>query len=76
MRSVANLTRAEGVEFLALAPQVPVRTHVTVYPLERAADALDDLRAGRVEGSAVIQVADGADDPSSMPSNHAATSSD
>jgi propanol-preferring alcohol dehydrogenase len=54
LRSVANLTRADGVGFLELAARVPVRTEVTVYPLERANEALDDLRAGRIEGSAVI----------------------
>jgi propanol-preferring alcohol dehydrogenase len=54
VRSVANLTRRDGEEFLALAPTVPVRTHVTEYPLERANEALDDLRAGRVHGSAVL----------------------
>ena len=54
VRSVANLTRRDGEEFLALAPTVPVRTVVTEYPLERANEALDDLRGGRVEGSAVI----------------------
>jgi len=52
--SVANLTRQDGREFLALAQQVPVRTTVTVYPLERAEEALADLRAGRFEGTAVI----------------------
>jgi propanol-preferring alcohol dehydrogenase len=58
VRSVANLTRRDGEEFLALAPTVPVRTHVTAYPLERANDALDDLRAGRlVRGSAVLSCA-------------------
>jgi propanol-preferring alcohol dehydrogenase len=56
VRSVANLTRADGAEFLAIAPRVPVRTHVTVYPLERAGDALDDLRAGRLEGAAVVRI--------------------
>lgn len=56
IRSVANLTRRDGEEFLALAPQVPVRTTVTTYPLERANDALDDLRAGRFEGAAVMHV--------------------
>ena len=50
LRSVANLTRADGEEFLALAPQVPVRTHVTAYPLERANEALADLREGRLTG--------------------------
>ena len=54
IRSVANLTRRDGEEFLALAPQVPVRTTVTTYPLEQAEQALADLRAGRFEGSAVI----------------------
>jgi alcohol dehydrogenase, propanol-preferring len=54
LRSVANLTRRDGEEFLALAPQVPVRTEVTVYALEEANAALDDLRHGRFEGAAVI----------------------
>jgi propanol-preferring alcohol dehydrogenase len=54
IRSVANLTREDGREFLALAPKVPVRTTVTTYPLERTEQALDDLREGRVEGTAVI----------------------
>ena len=54
LRSVANLTRRDGEELLALAPQVPVRTRVTEYPLERANDALEDLRHGRLEGSAVL----------------------
>jgi propanol-preferring alcohol dehydrogenase len=54
LRSVANLTRQDAIEFLALAPTVPVRTHVTRYPLEQAEQALDDLRAGRVIGSAVV----------------------
>src|SRR5688572_21636684 len=56
VRSVANLTRHDGEEFLALAPRVPVRTHVTEYPLERANEALDDMRAGHVTGSAVLSV--------------------
>lgn len=54
LRSVANLTREDGVELLALAPQVPVRTEVTEYPLERAGEALEDLRAGRFSGAAVV----------------------
>ena len=54
LRSVANLTRADGEALLALAPQVPVRTEVTTYPLERAGDALEDLRAGRFSGAAVV----------------------
>jgi len=56
VRSVANLTRRDGEEFLALAPTVPVRAITTEYPLERANEALDDLRAGRIEGSAVLSV--------------------
>ncbi|HLM30440.1 MAG TPA: zinc-dependent alcohol dehydrogenase family protein [Solirubrobacterales bacterium] len=58
IRSVANLTRLDGEEFLPLAAEVPVRTEVTAYPLERAGDALDDLRAGRLSGSAVLTVAE------------------
>jgi alcohol dehydrogenase, propanol-preferring len=54
IRSVANLTRRDGEEFLALATKVPVRTTTTIYPLERAEEALADLRAGRFEGTAVI----------------------
>jgi alcohol dehydrogenase, propanol-preferring len=56
IRSVANLTRADGHEFLALAPKVPIRTSVSTYPLERAEQALADLRAGRFEGSAVVVI--------------------
>ena len=54
VRSVANLTRADGIEFLELAPRVPVRTRVTAYPLEEAGRALEDLRAGRFAGAAVV----------------------
>ncbi|MDQ6819869.1 MAG: zinc-dependent alcohol dehydrogenase family protein [Actinomycetota bacterium] len=54
VQSVANLTRGDAEEFLALAPRVPVRTTVMIYELERAEEALSDLRAGRFEGSAVI----------------------
>jgi len=56
LRSVANLTRRDGEEFLALAPMVPVKTEIHPYPLEKAGDALDDLRAGRFDGAAVIVV--------------------
>ena len=56
VRSVANLTRRDAEEFLALAPQVPIHSDVTAYPLEAANQALDDLRAGRFEGAAVIVV--------------------
>jgi propanol-preferring alcohol dehydrogenase len=54
MRSVANLTRTDGEEFLALAPRVPVRTEVETFPLAQANDALDRLRAGRIRGAAVL----------------------
>ncbi len=54
IRSVANLTREDARELLALAPRVPVRTHVTTYPLEEAWSALEDLRGGRLEGAAVV----------------------
>jgi len=54
VRSVANLTRRDGEEFLALAPAVPVRTHVETYPLAGANDALARLREGRVTGAAVL----------------------
>jgi len=59
LRSVANLTRRDGEEFLLLAPQVPVRTEVQTYPLSQANLALDELRAGRVRGAAVLKVASG-----------------
>jgi propanol-preferring alcohol dehydrogenase len=66
IRSVANLTRADGRELLDLAPRVPVRTRVTTYALERANDALADLRAGRLEGAAVL-VVDEAERAGSLP---------
>ncbi|QTF94482.1 MAG: zinc-dependent alcohol dehydrogenase family protein, partial [Halomonas sp. BM-2019] len=53
VKSVANLTRRDGEEFLALAPEVPIRTETRAYPLEQANRALDDLRAGRLSGAAV-----------------------
>ena len=52
--SIANLTRQDGYEFLKLADAAGVKTHVTTYPLESANQALDDLRAGRFRGSAVL----------------------
>ena len=55
IRSVANLTRDDGEEFLALVAEAPVRTEVAEYPLERANEALEDLRAGRVRGAAVLR---------------------
>ena len=56
VRSVANLTRRDGEEFLALAPRVPVRTEVVPYPLERANEALQALREGRLRGAAVLKI--------------------
>jgi propanol-preferring alcohol dehydrogenase len=56
LRSVANLTRADGEAFMALAPRVPVRTEVEAYPLGAANEALERLRSGRVRGAAVLVV--------------------
>ncbi len=56
LRSVANLTRADAEEFLALAPRVPVRTTVQRFGLEQAEDALARLRDGRIEGAAVLEI--------------------
>jgi alcohol dehydrogenase, propanol-preferring len=56
LRSVANLTRADGVEFLELAPKVPVRTTVTPFPLERAQEALTQLRSGSARGALVLRI--------------------
>jgi len=55
IQSVANLTRRDGIEFLALAPQIPVITEITPYDLEEANKALDDLRKGRIRGAAVLR---------------------
>ncbi len=54
LRSVANLTRQDGEEFLALAPKIPVRTQVETFALEDAKEALDRLRSGRIQGAAVL----------------------
>jgi propanol-preferring alcohol dehydrogenase len=54
VRSVANLTRQDAMDFLDLAPRVPVRTTTRAYPLRKANEALDDLRHGRLEGAAVL----------------------
>ena len=62
LRSVANLTRADAEEFLALAPRVPVRTTVQPFPLDQAEEALTRLRDGRIEGAAVLTTANGAGD--------------
>jgi propanol-preferring alcohol dehydrogenase len=55
VRSVANLTRRDAREFLSLAADIPLRTHVREYPLERANDALSDLRHGNLSGAAVLR---------------------
>jgi propanol-preferring alcohol dehydrogenase len=54
IRSVANLTRDDAREFLALAEKIPLQVHVQIYPLAEANRALDDLRAGRLSGAAVL----------------------
>jgi alcohol dehydrogenase, propanol-preferring len=56
VRSVANLTRQDGEEFLSLAPEVPVETEIELYELADANRALDDIRHGRVGGTAVLQI--------------------
>jgi propanol-preferring alcohol dehydrogenase len=59
LRSVANLTRDDARELLALAPRIPVRTTVVPYALEEAEEALRALRAGEIEGAAVLRVGSG-----------------
>jgi len=54
LQSVANLTRADGEAFMAIAARAPIRTEVKTYPLERANEALGDLRVGGLEGAAVL----------------------
>ncbi|MFN0065516.1 MAG: zinc-dependent alcohol dehydrogenase family protein [Chlamydiales bacterium] len=56
IRSVANLTRKDGEEFLTLAPRIPIKTDTTVYPLENVNEALSDLEQGNINGSAVILI--------------------
>lgn len=56
LRSVADLTRRDGEEFLAIAPQVPVRAEVTPFPLEQANQALEYLRSGELQGAAVLTI--------------------
>jgi alcohol dehydrogenase, propanol-preferring len=56
LRSVANLTRSDGEEFLQLAPQVPVRTSIRAFRLEEANEALQHLRAGELRGAAVLKL--------------------
>ena len=57
LRSVANLTRRDGEEFLALAPQIPIQTEVTSFSLSEANEALDALRTGKINGAAVLAIA-------------------
>jgi propanol-preferring alcohol dehydrogenase len=57
VRSVANLTRRDGQEFLALAPRIPVRTEVASFALEEANEALEHLRHGEIRGAAVLRIA-------------------
>ncbi len=54
VRSVANLTRKDGEELLAIAPKVPVRTEVEEFPLTKANEALNQLREGKLQGAAVL----------------------
>ena len=54
IRSVANLTREDGIELLSIAPEVPVKTFITKYPLNKANEALSDLRKGKLHGAAVL----------------------
>ena len=54
VRSVANLTRRDARDFLALASEIPLNTHVQVYPLTDANRALSDLRSGHLSGAAVL----------------------
>ncbi|MBD2596490.1 zinc-dependent alcohol dehydrogenase family protein [Nostoc spongiaeforme FACHB-130] len=56
LRSVANLTRKDGEEFLALAPKVPIKTEVNAFPFTQANEALNALRNGEIEGSAVLVI--------------------
>ena len=57
IQSIANLTRIDGEEFLPLAADIAIQTHVTVYPLQQANQALEDLRSGRLTGAAVLSIA-------------------
>ena len=57
LRSVANLTRQDGTDFLELAPRVPVRADIETFPLEQAGEALERLRSGQLQGTAVLTVA-------------------
>ena len=54
VRSVANLTRQDGLDFLSLAPRIPIHTETVVFPLSSANEALNRLRSGRIQGAAVL----------------------
>lgn len=54
--SIANLTRKDGEEFLALAPTIPIKTEIHTYPLIEVNKALDDLRNGRFRGAAIVMI--------------------
>ncbi|MGA7875068.1 MAG: alcohol dehydrogenase, partial [Desulfoferrobacter sp.] len=56
IRSVANLTRQDGEELLAVAPKVPVKTEIQLFPLKQANEALEDLRNGKIEGAGVLEI--------------------
>lgn len=58
VRSVANLTRRDGLEFFEITPRVPVKTRVQAFPLAQANEALEALRSGRVHGAAVLVIED------------------
>jgi len=58
LASVANLTRQDGEEFMALASRIPIRTEVALHPLEAANEALDSVRSGRLKGAAVLSMGD------------------
>lgn len=59
IESVANLTRADGEEMMNILREIPLRTEVTTWPLSRAGDAIDAIRSGRLEGSAVLEMEPG-----------------
>jgi propanol-preferring alcohol dehydrogenase len=70
LRSVANLTRRDGQEFMALAAQIPIHTHVVPFRLDQAADALERLRNGQLEGAAVLDPrGEPASEPEWLPAN-------
>ena len=72
IRSVANLTRSDGSDFLQLAPKVPIQTTVTVYPLKATNKALEDIPAGRLTGSAILEIRGYNGQPPLNDSRHAA----